>query len=199
LALAILSAQDMHRGGTSWMLPNAKIVHDDAVRLLTNYALVSLARALTASVERRSHATVKHVVSLATTLAVLHYDAFVLGTACMLVSEIRDAAVSFRAFARLASDFPHYETHAYAASRFLAIVTFYAFQVAPAVAAAYALGEHAKTGAIAFSSPVGIFAVAAVSIKLANAGRAYVAEAQHAVAERTIRDRILRVATSAEV
>lgn len=198
-ALTIVSAQDVHRGGVSWMLPNAKTGHGDAARLLSSYALVALARAMTFSVHRRRGVAAKHVVSLAMTLAALHHDAFVVGAACMLVSEIREAAVSFRAFARLASDFPHYETHAYAASRFLAVVTFYAFQVAPAVAAAYALGEHAHAGTIVTTSPVGLAAVAAVSIELARAARAYVAEAQHAVAERTIRDRILHVATSADV
>lgn len=197
----IADAPDITLKSASWMLPvveNRK-TRKAASDLLIKYVVVSFARGVTSIARRKRFSMMKHCVELMTTLYAIHHDLFVVALAFSLVIEVRVFATHFRVFARVASGFPHYETFAYSASRTLATLALYAFQIAPTLLAGRALALHINSDVIDPSSGTGIAVSVAICVAVASAGRVYVQDVQHAVAERKIRDRILSVATSADI
>jgi cyclopropane fatty-acyl-phospholipid synthase-like methyltransferase len=193
--------QNVRAAAISWILPNERKQAGKlaAVELLKVYVMVMVGRVVVDGARRERGEMFRRVVALAVTLLALHHDVFVVAIACSLITELRDATVHFRTFARTASGFPHYETVAYAASQRLAVVAFYVFQAIPTVYAIYALSAHIRAGTLPPKSPLGAIAIIATTASAIRAVRASVADAQLAVADRVIRRRILDVSTSAEI
>ena len=130
----------------------------------------------------------------------LHFDIFVVACACTVMRECYTGAKEFRAFTRTASGFPHYETVAYKVSRVFAALAAYAFVLLPALYATVAAAHGASFGgAFIANSPQGALVVGYTASLLVKSAHALVAHAQDAHAERAIRDRILHVATSADI
>ena len=183
----------------SWALPNATRGLGEATKLMTAYAVVTVARAATACVSLDRGEAAIQMFKLVAVLASLHTDILVVAGAYVLMTEIRDGAAHLRAFTRTASGFPHYETWAYVAARFVAATAFYVFQAIPAIFHTRAIFVNLSTGASSLRTLPGtasaLFAIATATKSFYR----YVVEAQDRVAERLIRGRVLAVATSAEV
>ena len=84
-------------------------------------------------------------------------------------------------------------------SRVFAALAAYAFVLIPALYATFATAHAAYTGDFTLASPQGALIVGYATSALAKSAYALVVQAQDAQAERAIRERILHVATSADI
>lgn len=181
------------------VLPAYSVGKTSAKALLRTYGACTTSRAMLASARRDRAAALGYAWSLGALALALHFDIFVVACACTVMRECHTAAKEFRAFARTASGFPHYETAAYKVSRVFAALAAYTFVLIPALYFTLATARAAYTGDFTLASPQGALIVGYATSALAKSVYALVVQAQDAQAERAIRERILHVATSADI